>query len=74
MIFISIYYAPLHIALVRSYTIIVLNLPFILFHFFWNNHKCFIIIIIIIIIMMDLKPKIQCIILGLNMYLNNLIF
>jgi hypothetical protein len=73
MIFISIYYAPLHIALVRSYTIIVLNLPFILFHFFWNNHKCFIIIIIIIIIM-DLKPKIQCIILGLNMYLNNLIF
>uniref|UniRef100_K4D780 Protein TIC 214 n=1 Tax=Solanum lycopersicum TaxID=4081 RepID=K4D780_SOLLC len=41
MMFISIYYAPLHLALVRSHTITVLALPYLLFHFFWNNHKHF---------------------------------
>ncbi|RZC92605.1 hypothetical protein C5167_029530 [Papaver somniferum] len=39
MMFISIYYAPLHLALGRPHTIIVLVLPYLLFHFFWNNHK-----------------------------------
>nr|YP_010312930.1 Ycf1 protein [Nyctocalos pinnatum] len=38
MIFISIYYAPLHLALGRPHTITVLALPYLLFHFFWNNH------------------------------------
>nr|YP_010605447.1 Ycf1 [Phragmipedium boissierianum]WAN80607.1 Ycf1 [Phragmipedium boissierianum] len=41
MIFISIYYAPLHLALGRPHTITVLVLPYLLFHFFWNNHKNF---------------------------------
>ncbi|XP_026396312.1 uncharacterized protein LOC113290944, partial [Papaver somniferum] len=41
MMFISIYYAPLHLALGRPHTIIVLVLPYLLFHFFWNNHKNF---------------------------------
>nr|QHN59003.1 hypothetical chloroplast RF1 [Uncifera acuminata] len=41
MMFISIYYAPLHLALSRPHTITVLVLPYILFHFFWNNHKNF---------------------------------
>nr|UFP92230.1 hypothetical chloroplast RF19 [Daphne championii]UFP92249.1 hypothetical chloroplast RF19 [Daphne championii] len=41
MMFISIYYAPLHIALGRPHTITVLALPYLLFHFFWNNHKDF---------------------------------
>nr|QKV48134.1 hypothetical protein RF1 [Risleya atropurpurea] len=41
MMFISIYYAPLHIALGRPHTITVLVLPYLLFHFFWNNHKNF---------------------------------
>ncbi|KAK4731387.1 hypothetical protein R3W88_024375 [Solanum pinnatisectum] len=41
MMFISIYYAPLHLALGRPHTIIVLALPYLLFHFFWNNHKHF---------------------------------
>nr|YP_010262102.1 hypothetical protein RF1 [Gentiana rubicunda]UIB41605.1 hypothetical protein RF1 [Gentiana rubicunda] len=41
MMFISIYYAPLHQALGRPHTITVLALPYILFHFFWNNHKNF---------------------------------
>nr|YP_009939031.1 hypothetical protein RF1 [Turpinia arguta]YP_009975046.1 hypothetical chloroplast RF1 [Turpinia montana]QNK04046.1 hypothetical chloroplast RF1 [Turpinia montana]QNV47265.1 hypothetical protein RF1 [Turpinia arguta] len=41
MIFISIYYAPLHLALGRPHTITVLALPYLLFHFFWNNHKHF---------------------------------
>nr|ASM82420.1 hypothetical chloroplast RF19 [Juglans regia]QIJ58966.1 hypothetical chloroplast RF19 [Juglans regia]QIJ59050.1 hypothetical chloroplast RF19 [Juglans regia]QIJ59134.1 hypothetical chloroplast RF19 [Juglans regia]QIJ59218.1 hypothetical chloroplast RF19 [Juglans regia] len=41
MMFISIYYAPLHLALGRPYTITVLALPYLLFHFFWNNHKHF---------------------------------
>nr|YP_010280488.1 hypothetical chloroplast RF1 [Patrinia monandra]YP_010280500.1 hypothetical chloroplast RF1 [Patrinia monandra]UKG23320.1 hypothetical chloroplast RF1 [Patrinia monandra]UKG23332.1 hypothetical chloroplast RF1 [Patrinia monandra] len=38
MMFISIYYAPLHLALGRPHTITVLALPYLLFHFFrWNN-------------------------------------
>nr|QUB02901.1 hypothetical chloroplast RF19 [Weldenia candida] len=41
MMFISIYYAPLHLALDRPHTITVLVLPYLLFHFFWNNHKSF---------------------------------
>lgn len=41
MMFISIYYAPLHLALGRPHTITVLALPYLLFHFFWNNHKYF---------------------------------
>nr|YP_009568066.1 hypothetical protein RF1 [Spergula arvensis]QBE85977.1 hypothetical protein RF1 [Spergula arvensis] len=39
MMFISIYYTPLHLALGRPHTITVLALPYLLFHFFWNNHK-----------------------------------
>nr|AEX58511.1 hypothetical chloroplast RF19 [Theobroma grandiflorum] len=41
MMFISIYYAPLHLALGRPHTITVIALPYLLFHFFWNNHKDF---------------------------------
>nr|YP_009747913.1 Ycf1 protein [Habenaria flagellifera]QII89593.1 Ycf1 protein [Habenaria flagellifera] len=41
MMFISIYYAPLHLALGRPHTITVLVLPYLLFNFFWNNHKNF---------------------------------
>nr|QUG09802.1 hypothetical protein RF1 [Pseudocerastium stellarioides] len=41
MMFISIYYTPLHLALGRPHTITVLALPYLLFHFFWNNHKNF---------------------------------
>nr|WKT13439.1 hypothetical chloroplast RF21 [Boswellia sacra] len=41
MMFISIYYAPLHLALGRPHTITVLALPYLLFHFFWKNHKNF---------------------------------
>uniref|UniRef100_UPI0030DF7045 hypothetical protein RF1 n=1 Tax=Gypsophila pacifica TaxID=1291635 RepID=UPI0030DF7045 len=41
MMFISIYYTPLHLALGRPHTITVLALPYLLFHFFWNNHKPF---------------------------------
>nr|YP_009473574.1 Ycf1 [Hydrocera triflora]AVI69830.1 Ycf1 [Hydrocera triflora] len=41
MMFISIYYAPLHLALGRPHTITVLAIPYLLFHFFWNNHKRF---------------------------------
>nr|YP_009513449.1 photosystem I assembly protein Ycf1 [Androsace laxa]AVK40017.1 photosystem I assembly protein Ycf1 [Androsace laxa] len=41
MMFISIYYAPLHLALGRPHTITVLALPYLLFHFFWNNQKYF---------------------------------
>nr|QFQ38786.1 hypothetical chloroplast RF1 [Sonerila cantonensis] len=41
MMFISIYYAPLHLALGRPHTITVLALPYLLFHFFWKNHKHF---------------------------------
>nr|YP_010574170.1 Ycf1 protein [Caladium lindenii]UZH94015.1 Ycf1 protein [Caladium lindenii] len=41
MMFISIYYAPLHLALGKPHTITVLVLPYLLFHFFWNNKKHF---------------------------------
>nr|YP_010533294.1 hypothetical chloroplast RF19 [Verschaffeltia splendida]UXX44207.1 hypothetical chloroplast RF19 [Verschaffeltia splendida] len=41
MMFISIYYAPLHLALGRPHTITVLVLPYLLLNFFWNNHKNF---------------------------------
>nr|WGS97954.1 hypothetical protein RF1 [Indigofera linnaei] len=41
MMFISIYYAPLHLALGRPHTITVIALPYLLFHFFGNNHKNF---------------------------------
>jgi len=41
IMFISIYYAPLHLALGRPHTITVLALPYLLFHFFSNNHKNF---------------------------------
>nr|WPS93371.1 Ycf1 protein [Crassula expansa subsp. fragilis] len=41
MMFISIYYAPLHLALGRPHTITILALPHLLFHFFWNNQKNF---------------------------------
>nr|QWX89978.1 photosystem I assembly protein Ycf1 [Aeginetia indica] len=41
IMFISIYYAPLHLALGRPHTITVLALPYLLFHFFWNNNKNF---------------------------------
>nr|CUR02303.1 ycf1 [Acacia erinacea]CUR02323.1 ycf1 [Acacia erinacea] len=41
MMFISIYYAPLHLALGRPHTITFIALPYLLFHFFCNNdnHK-----------------------------------
>jgi len=39
MMFISIYYPPLHLALGRPHTITVLALPYLLFQFFWNNRK-----------------------------------
>nr|YP_010175630.1 hypothetical chloroplast RF19 [Pterospermum menglunense]QSL98890.1 hypothetical chloroplast RF19 [Pterospermum menglunense] len=41
MMFISIYYAPLHLALGRPHTITVLALPYLLFNFFLNNNKDF---------------------------------
>nr|YP_010924904.1 Ycf1 protein [Abrotanella trichoachaenia]WKB11663.1 Ycf1 protein [Abrotanella trichoachaenia] len=41
IMFISIYYAPLHLALGRPHTITVLALPYLLFHFFCNNYKHF---------------------------------
>ncbi|KAL0533047.1 hypothetical protein IC582_030608 [Cucumis melo] len=43
MMFISIYYAPLHLALGRPHTITVLENRYsdLFFHFFWNNHKDF---------------------------------
>nr|WBF97896.1 hypothetical chloroplast RF1 [Annona muricata]WBF97917.1 hypothetical chloroplast RF1 [Annona muricata] len=37
MMFISIYYAPLHLALDRPHTITFLVLPYLLFHFFWEE-------------------------------------
>nr|YP_010428441.1 hypothetical protein RF1 [Dicranostigma leptopodum]USN94353.1 hypothetical protein RF1 [Dicranostigma leptopodum] len=37
MMFISIYYAPLHLALGRPHTITFLVLPYLLFQFFWSN-------------------------------------
>nr|YP_010623510.1 hypothetical chloroplast RF1 [Sphaerocoryne affinis]YP_010623531.1 hypothetical chloroplast RF1 [Sphaerocoryne affinis]WBF97568.1 hypothetical chloroplast RF1 [Sphaerocoryne affinis]WBF97589.1 hypothetical chloroplast RF1 [Sphaerocoryne affinis] len=42
MMFISIYYAPLHLALDRPHTITVLVLPYLLFHFLWEIEiQCF---------------------------------
>nr|YP_010734548.1 hypothetical chloroplast RF19 [Euphorbia hypericifolia]WEH01407.1 hypothetical chloroplast RF19 [Euphorbia hypericifolia] len=41
MMFISIYYAPLHLALDRPHTITVLALPYLFFHFCWNNKPDF---------------------------------
>ncbi|MFQ6666342.1 hypothetical protein Gotur_032729 [Gossypium turneri] len=41
MMFMPIYYVPLHLALGKPHTITVLALPYLLFHFFWNNHKDF---------------------------------
>nr|USZ79674.1 hypothetical chloroplast RF19 [Nyctocalos pinnatum]USZ79685.1 hypothetical chloroplast RF19 [Nyctocalos pinnatum] len=41
MIFISTYYAPLHLALSRPHTITVLAVPCLFFHFCWTNHKDF---------------------------------
>nr|AOV83520.1 Ycf1 [Glycyrrhiza glabra] len=41
MMFISIYYAPLHLALGRPHTITVITLPYLLFHFFDKNSKHF---------------------------------
>nr|YP_009975937.1 Ycf1 [Annona reticulata]YP_009975958.1 Ycf1 [Annona reticulata]QNK05354.1 Ycf1 [Annona reticulata]QNK05375.1 Ycf1 [Annona reticulata] len=37
MMFISIYYAPLYLALNRPHTITILVLPYLLFHFFWEE-------------------------------------
>nr|QVX29887.1 hypothetical chloroplast RF1 [Geoffroea spinosa] len=41
IMFISIYYAPLHLALGRPHIITVIALPYLLFHFFGNNKKNF---------------------------------
>nr|AOY40594.1 hypothetical chloroplast RF19 [Cajanus cajan] len=41
IMFLSIYYAPLHLALGRPHTITVIALPYLLFQFFGNNHKNF---------------------------------
>nr|YP_010931647.1 hypothetical chloroplast RF1 [Lindernia crustacea]WKN51522.1 hypothetical chloroplast RF1 [Lindernia crustacea] len=41
IMFISIYYAPLHLALYRPHTITVLALPYLFFHLLLNNHKHF---------------------------------
>nr|YP_010974733.1 Ycf1 protein [Korthalsella rubra]WNR57310.1 Ycf1 protein [Korthalsella rubra] len=38
---ISIFSAPLYLALSRPHTITVLTLSYLLFHFFWKNHKNF---------------------------------
>nr|YP_010624723.1 hypothetical chloroplast RF1 [Alphonsea hainanensis]WBG68680.1 hypothetical chloroplast RF1 [Alphonsea hainanensis] len=40
MMFISIYYAPLHLALDRPHTITVLVLPYLLFHLFFECELC----------------------------------
>nr|YP_010512777.1 hypothetical protein Ycf1 [Machaerium brasiliense]UXL84184.1 hypothetical protein Ycf1 [Machaerium brasiliense] len=41
IMFISIYYAPLHLALGRPHIITVIALPYLLFHFFGKNKKNF---------------------------------
>nr|YP_010512942.1 hypothetical protein Ycf1 [Platymiscium pubescens]UXL84431.1 hypothetical protein Ycf1 [Platymiscium pubescens] len=41
IMFISIYYAPLHLALGRPHIITVIALPYLLFHLFGNNNKDF---------------------------------
>nr|YP_010758293.1 hypothetical chloroplast RF1 [Platanus orientalis]QWK41156.1 hypothetical chloroplast RF1 [Platanus x hispanica]WEW63656.1 hypothetical chloroplast RF1 [Platanus orientalis] len=69
MMFISIYYAPLHLALGRPHTITVLVLPYLLFHFFWHNHKYFLNINYGSTIRNSIRNlNIQCV------FLNNLIF
>nr|YP_009514294.1 ycf1 protein [Helixanthera parasitica]AXB38541.1 ycf1 protein [Helixanthera parasitica] len=67
MMLISIYYAPLHLALGRPHTITVLALPYLLFHFFWNNHTNFLVYGSITRNSMR-NLSIQCI------FLNNIIF
>nr|YP_010565973.1 hypothetical protein RF1 [Medicago murex]UZC30607.1 hypothetical protein RF1 [Medicago murex]UZC30683.1 hypothetical protein RF1 [Medicago murex] len=39
MMFISIYYAPLHLALIRPHTITALTLPYLFFNFVYQNNK-----------------------------------
>nr|YP_010475721.1 hypothetical protein RF1 [Corydalis stricta]UVH70008.1 hypothetical protein RF1 [Corydalis stricta] len=39
IMFISIYYAPLHLALGRPHTITILSLLYLLFYFFWRNDQ-----------------------------------
>ncbi|RYR76316.1 hypothetical protein Ahy_A01g000916 isoform A [Arachis hypogaea] len=41
IMFISIYYAPLYLALGRPHIITVISLSYLLFHFFDNNKKTF---------------------------------
>nr|QHN54992.1 Ycf1 [Anchomanes hookeri]QHN55004.1 Ycf1 [Anchomanes hookeri] len=41
MMFISIYYAPLHLALGKPNTITALVLPYLFFHFFWDKDENF---------------------------------
>nr|YP_009450103.1 hypothetical chloroplast RF1 [Burmannia championii]ANK36300.1 hypothetical chloroplast RF1 [Burmannia championii] len=41
IMFVSIYYAPLYSTLNRPHTITILVIPYLFFHFFWNNHKNF---------------------------------
>nr|YP_009486934.1 hypothetical protein RF1 [Tylosema fassoglense]YP_009486946.1 hypothetical protein RF1 [Tylosema fassoglense]AWB13157.1 hypothetical protein RF1 [Tylosema fassoglense]AWB13169.1 hypothetical protein RF1 [Tylosema fassoglense] len=41
IMFISIYYAPLHLALGRPHTITAITLPYLLFHFFCNKPEYF---------------------------------
>ncbi|RZC58808.1 hypothetical protein C5167_006125 [Papaver somniferum] len=60
MMFISIYYAPLHLAFGRPHTITVLVLPYLLFHSSGTTTKKFLI--------MDLLPETQCVISTFNVY------
>nr|YP_010935104.1 hypothetical protein RF1 [Craterostigma nummulariifolium]WKW53035.1 hypothetical protein RF1 [Craterostigma nummulariifolium] len=67
ILFISIYYAPLHLALYRPHTITVLALPYLFFHFLSKNHKHF----------FDSKPTTIKSLRNLTIqgvFLNNLIF
>nr|YP_009558502.1 hypothetical chloroplast RF1 [Doona zeylanica]AZZ06599.1 hypothetical chloroplast RF1 [Doona zeylanica] len=67
IMFISIYYAPLHLALGRPHTITVLALWYVSFYAVWNNQEYFI----------DIGPTFRNEISNLNvqgLFLNNLIF
>nr|YP_010039678.1 hypothetical chloroplast RF19 [Vatica odorata]QOY46088.1 hypothetical chloroplast RF19 [Vatica odorata] len=67
IMFISIYYAPLHLALGRPHTITVLALWYVSFYAVWNNHEYFI----------DIGPTFRNEISNLSvqgLFLNNLIF
>nr|YP_010898283.1 hypothetical chloroplast RF1 [Dipterocarpus littoralis]WHL46712.1 hypothetical chloroplast RF1 [Dipterocarpus littoralis] len=67
IMFISIYYAPLHLALGRPHTITVLALWYVSFYAVWNNHEYFI----------DMGPAFRNEISNLSvqgLFLNNLIF